>query len=754
MKLLYEGIIFLTYISICASLIRSRLSPKAARCTVGLVLAAIILLQAVLLLAGQDETLVLTMLPVTAYLPFSVSLYLIAGYGFVQTMTVWEFGVFAVFILQIWKKILITRLAMVIPFPYDDLLTGLLLLLSAGLLVYVSRRFLRKPFSSCMEKKRTDWLIIFLPILVCLLLFSYFINSAVNLTVLILLLLNALFIFLIAIRLISSYASAERMKQTEQRMKDQMNRQFREYEAVIKSVESGRIYRHDMRHHLLVLEGLADQSDLEGIHRYIDKLQGRLLDTEHEVYCANSTVNAVLSPYIRQAKEDGCAVTAQINLPDTIPFDEMDVCMILANALENSIHACRRLSKEQDRYIHMKVELRDAYKLIISIKNPVDLPLVMDEDGVPVTGESEEHGIGLKSIRVIVDKYDGFFQCKCDALVFCFQAALFGEQQTKTDSVQERGPRKIWKKLIAAFGTSAVALVFFAGSMSVAALAQVGGYGENLRVYGKLFHVGWGDTSFRVDSPVVEQTGVYIDAAPSGTEDTETPSSEAEDTDVSLSGAVSIQKPLLGIGDTQAPLSGTGGTQTPPSESVGKDLTEGVDEMNRQIELFLEEAKERFLWYAHRKYEGYVQSDITWQTLRDDEALLVVRVEDTINAGGSGQYSRCFILDKKSGKMLELKDLFLEGSDYVEVISAEVLKQMTQQQQSGQGNYFIPGSIWGEEDWFREIAEDQNFYINDRNRLVIVFDEYEVAPGRMGMPEFVIDTGVLQKILKRPSVIS
>ncbi|MDE7061681.1 MAG: DUF3298 domain-containing protein, partial [Lachnospiraceae bacterium] len=277
---------------------------------------------------------------------------------------------------------------------------------------------------------------------------------------------------------------------------------------------------------------------------------------------------------------------------------------------------------------------------------------------------------------------------------------------------------------------------------------------ENLRVYGKLFHVGWGDTSFRVDSPVVEQTGVYIDAAPSGTEDTETPSSEAEDTDVSLSGAVSIQKPLLGIGDTQAQLSGTGGTQTPPSESVGKDLTEGVDEMNRQIELFLEEAKERFLWYAHRKYEGYVQSDITWQTLRDDEALLVVRVEDTINAGGSGQYSRCFILDKKSGKMLELKDLFLEGSDYVEVISAEVLKQMTQQQQSGQGNYFIPGSIWGEEDWFREIAEDQNFYINDRNRLVIVFDEYEVAPGRMGMPEFVIDTGVLQKILKRPSVIS
>ena len=50
-------------------------------------------------------------------------------------------------------------------------------------------------------------------------------------------------------------------------------------------------------------------------------------------------------------------------------------------------------------------------------------------------------------------------------------------------------------------------------------------------------------------------------------------------------------------------------------------------------------------------------------------------------------------------------------------------------------------------------APDQNFYINDENQLVIVFDEYEVAPGSMGTPEFVIPTEFLNGMLVQPSFL-
>ena len=79
---------------------------------------------------------------------------------------------------------------------------------------------------------------------------------------------------------------------------------------------------------------------------------------------------------------------------------------------------------------------------------------------------------------------------------------------------------------------------------------------------------------------------------------------------------------------------------------------------------------------------------------------------------------------------------------------------MTQQVASGQADYFIPGGIWSDDECFKSISSEQNFYINSQNQLVIVFDEYEVAPGSMGMPEFIIPTAILQGILQQPSLIS
>lgn len=753
MKLLAEGIIFLTYVLICGGLMKSRCSGKAGLCALGGIAGGVILLQAVFLFLGQDVTLVLTLLPITAYLPFSVGLYFLTGFCIFQTVSVWAMGYFAVFILKVLKKILGWCPVTSMPFPYGELSVVGILVLAAGLLIFLTYRFLRTPFHSCMEKKRPGWQLLFFPVLMSFLLLSYFYNSVSNPTVIVLTFLTALSVFLIIIRVMASQMAMDHMKQAEQDMKEQMQLQLQEYQDVCKRMEAGRIYRHDMRHHLLVLEELAGQSDLEGVRRYIQNMSGQLSDTEREAYCANSTVNAVLSACIGRAREAGCTVTAQISLPEELPLDEMDVCMVLANALENAANACRKIPREQDRYIHIMVEFMDRRRLIISIKNSCDTPVVFDKDGVPVTSGSEEHGIGMKSIRTITDKYNGFFRCKCEEGEFCFQAALFGTQLQEIPLEQEKG--SLGKKLVSSLGISAVAVAFFIGCTAVTAQAFAESYGQTVRVQGHSFSAGWGDTSFRADIPVLEETQGPPDVISTETMDKQEAPSEPTDTEVASSEPADTEVASSEPADTEAasPEPADADTEASPPQNDTADLTDGVEEMNHQMEQWREKMRERFIWYASRKYDGYVQSEITWQTLRDDEALLTVRMMDTINAGGSGQYSRCFTLDKNSGNILELSDLFAEGSDYIGVISAEILRQMEAQVQSGAGDYFIPGTIWGEEDWFREIAADQNFYINDRGCLVIVFDEYEVAPGNMGMPEFVLDTGALEGILKQPSVL-
>lgn len=154
-----------------------------------------------------------------------------------------------------------------------------------------------------------------------------------------------------------------------------------------------------------------------------------------------------------------------------------------------------------------------------------------------------------------------------------------------------------------------------------------------------------------------------------------------------------------------------------------------------------------FIWYAFRRYNGYVGMDVTSQVLRDDEEYLVIRFDGVLNAGGSGQYSRCITLDKGSGEILELGDLFAEGTDYVGVISEEILSQMTAAVEAGEADYFVPGGIWSDEECFESIDPNQNFYVDEDGDLVIIFEEYEVAPGSMGSPEFNIDRELLKDIL-------
>ena len=105
-------------------------------------------------------------------------------------------------------------------------------------------------------------------------------------------------------------------------------------------------------------------------------------------------------------------------------------------------------------------------------------------------------------------------------------------------------------------------------------------------------------------------------------------------------------------------------------------------------------------------------------------------------------YSRWTVFDKSKNKVIGLADMFKEGSDYIGVISAEILEQMKYKNEHEDSFFFVDG-----DDAFTEISEDANFYIDSFDRLVIVFDEYEVAPGSMGSPQFFIHRSVLEEIL-------
>ena len=76
--------------------------------------------------------------------------------------------------------------------------------------------------------------------------------------------------------------------------------------------------------------------------------------------------------------------------------------------------------------------------------------------------------------------------------------------------------------------------------------------------------------------------------------------------------------------------------------------------------------------------------------------------------------------------------------------SAQIKEQMLQRMAEDENQIYFINSDMPETD-FKQIAADQSFYINQQGQLVIAFDEYEVAPGSMGAPQFIVDMTALQK---------
>ena len=170
-------------------------------------------------------------------------------------------------------------------------------------------------------------------------------------------------------------------------------------------------------------------------------------------------------------------------------------------------------------------------------------------------------------------------------------------------------------------------------------------------------------------------------------------------------------------------------------EAVNQDMEATVEELIRQFEDTLSE-------------EGYHGLHVSQEVVTDNERYYTVKLSVLETEASGYENNQFYTIDKQTGNVVTLEDLFAEGSDYISAISENIKTQMKEQMAADEGViYFLDNEDMPEFN-FQGITEQTNFYFNERGELVIAFDEYEVAPGSMGAPEFVIPQEVTAAPLK------
>ena len=135
--------------------------------------------------------------------------------------------------------------------------------------------------------------------------------------------------------------------------------------------------------------------------------------------------------------------------------------------------------------------------------------------------------------------------------------------------------------------------------------------------------------------------------------------------------------------------------------------------------------------------EGFSNLEITTEVVTDNDNWYSVCLTQLSQSADSAENRHYFTIRKRDGKLMTLRDLFAPGSDYRKAVSEEIKRQMREDMaQNPENVYWLDSDSAGNE--FTEISERQSFYINREGKLVICFDEGDVAPMSMGSLQFVM----------------
>jgi sensor histidine kinase YesM len=219
--------------------------------------------------------------------------------------------------------------------------------------------------------------------------------------------------------LVEMFASKEQASLIEQ------EKEYYQKEAVIlqQKQEQQRQFRHDMKNRIQILNNIAEHGDISELKKYLSEVEAK--HKEYEVFSntGNLIIDSIINSKLGYAAEKGIRVTASVMIPAAIGVNTDDMVVIFGNLLDNAIEASERV--KNSKYIDLFVSYEEGC-MILRIRNNFD-KVKIDKAGDFVTRKEDDalHGIGIKSVKSTVAKYDGIIEFATDGTEFTVAIMIY-----------------------------------------------------------------------------------------------------------------------------------------------------------------------------------------------------------------------------------------------------------------------------------------------------------------------------------------
>ena len=198
---------------------------------------------------------------------------------------------------------------------------------------------------------------------------------------------------------------------------EQIKNQLAHYEELYRYQNEIRAFRHDIKNKLLSVSGLLADGQVE---KAIEAVKGEadFLDEANNgiISSGNPAVDAVLQSKLAVAEKKGIKLDFSVKLSGEINVDLLEFGVLIGNALDNAIEATENIEVSTDKTIFVSI-ITMGGRIVVSVENPVKAEV--DTKRIDTAKPDKiNHGYGLKSIKTIVQKYDGDVFVSCEGNIF------------------------------------------------------------------------------------------------------------------------------------------------------------------------------------------------------------------------------------------------------------------------------------------------------------------------------------------------
>lgn len=206
----------------------------------------------------------------------------------------------------------------------------------------------------------------------------------------------------------------------------QQNKYYeKQLELMRESLKSIKTIKHDLKNHMTSLYVLVEEDKKEELLEYLSGVIEVFNNKEGLASTGNTVIDSIINFKLQEAEKEKIAVNIDLNIPKELKIPSFDITIILGNLLDNALNAVKKL--EKNRYIDIKIKYTKG-RLILKIDNSFD-GTIIKEKGKIITSHRDKnnHGLGLESVKTVLEKYNGVIEFKYDSNKFHTALLMFVE---------------------------------------------------------------------------------------------------------------------------------------------------------------------------------------------------------------------------------------------------------------------------------------------------------------------------------------